>query len=143
MCVCACMCACMSQYSQGLFSFSHYLICVLKTLSSVNVLISDGNMFHSLVPISAKDDCPNVVLYFDSLKFPLVAPLGLILLFCLFINWQSISGAGLLTHLKISFKNEKFTKLSKPSKLCFLENLAMMPSSRFLIHYFLIHWCHC
>ena len=86
---------------------------MLKTLSSVNVLISDGSVFHSLVPNARKDDCPNVVLRFAVLQFPLVAPLILILLFSLLINWQSISGARLFTHLKISFKNEKFTKLSK------------------------------
>ena len=109
------------QCSQGLFSFNHCLTCVLKTLSAVNVLISDGSVFHSLVPIATNDECPNVVLRFAVLQFPLVPPLVLILLFSLFINWQSISGARLFTHLKISFKNEKFTKLSNPSKLCFFQ----------------------
>ena len=80
------------QCSQGLFSFNHCFTCVLKTLSSVNVLISDGSVFHSLVPIATKDDCPNVVLRFAVLQFPLFAPLVLILLFSLFINWQSTSG---------------------------------------------------
>ena len=94
---------------------------MLKTLSSVNVLISDGSVFHSLVPIATNDECPNVVLRFAVLQFPLVPPLVLILLFSLFINWQSISGARLFTGLKICFKNEKFTKLSKLSKLCFFK----------------------
>ena len=78
-------------------------------------------MYSSLVPIATKDDCPNVVLRFAVLQFPLVAPLVLIPVFSLFINWQSISGVRLFTHLKISYKNEKFTKLSKPSKLCFFK----------------------
>ena len=68
---------------------------MLKALSSVYVLISDGNVFHSLVPITVKGDCPNVVLRFTIPQFLLVAPLVLILLFCLFINWQSISGFSL------------------------------------------------
>ena len=50
------------QCPQGLFSFNHCFTCVLKTLSSVNVLISDGNALFHLVPIATKDDCPNVVL---------------------------------------------------------------------------------
>ena len=80
------------QCSQVLFSFNHCFTCVLKTLSSVNVLFSDGSVFHSLVPIATNDDCPNVVLRFAVLQFPLTAPLVLILLFSLFINWQSTSG---------------------------------------------------
>ena len=83
---------------------------MLKALRSVNVLISDGNVFHCLVPITAKGDFPNVVLRFAILQFPLAAPLILILLFRLVISWQSISGARLFTNLKNCFKNEKFTK---------------------------------
>ena len=109
------------QCSQGLFSFNHCFTCELKTLSSVNVLISVGSVFHSLVPIATKDDCQNVVLRLAVLQFPLVAPLVLILLSSLFIIWQSISGARLFTHLNIIFKNEKFKKLSKLSKLCFFK----------------------
>ena len=44
-------------------------------------LISDGNLFQSLVPFATKDDCPNVVLRFAVLQFLLVAPLVLIILF--------------------------------------------------------------
>ena len=57
-------CVRVGQCSQGLFSFNHCFTCVLKTWSSVDVVISDGNVFHSLVPVATKDDCPNVVLRF-------------------------------------------------------------------------------
>ena len=103
-----CVCVCVRVNVHRVYSVSTIVLLVcLKTLSSVNVLISDGNVFHSLVPIATKDDCPNVVL-----RFAVLIPL-----FSLFINWQSISGARLFTHLKISFKNEKYTKLSKPRSL--------------------------
>jgi len=35
-----------NQCSQNCFCFSHCFKCVLKTLSSVNVLISDGKVIH-------------------------------------------------------------------------------------------------
>ena len=45
------MCVRARECVQGLFSFNHCFTCVLKTLSSVNVLISDDNLVHSLVLI--------------------------------------------------------------------------------------------
>ncbi len=96
---------CKLQCSQVCFIFSHCFTCVLKILGPVTVFISGGSVFQSLVPITEKDDCPNVVLRFAILQFLLVAPLVLITPSCIFTNWQTISGATLFTHLKIVLEN--------------------------------------
>lgn len=66
-CICLCMltyatlclyalcCILYSQCSQSCFIFSHCFKCVLKTLSSVSVLISDGKAFLNFMPLTEND----------------------------------------------------------------------------------------
>lgn len=111
------MCTCTwrqitDQWSQVWFCFSQCFTFSLNVFRSVCIFISVGRAFQRCIPFTEKDDWPKVVLCCAILQLPFADPLVVILLFIFVTYGQSIAGARLFKHLKISLMKENLIKLS-------------------------------